>query len=140
VLGKTTVELSEATGIRRRVLIVDDTKDSADFLALYVGYLGHETALAYEGTSAIALAEEFRPDICFMDVYMPGMDGLMAARTLLARPWSTALKLVAVTALSSAFDCQRIRESGFCRHLIKPIELAGIKGIISELTPARLVQ
>jgi CheY-like chemotaxis protein len=59
-----------------RVLVVDDERSVADTLVMVLRYGGHQAAAAYEGGSALTLAEAFRPDCVICDVVMPGMNGI----------------------------------------------------------------
>ncbi|HWZ88748.1 MAG TPA: response regulator, partial [Polyangiaceae bacterium] len=69
--GSGTRNLSEV----RRVLIVDDNHDSAELIALVLGREGHETRVAHDPRQAIPLAAQFQPNIAFLDIGLPGMDG-----------------------------------------------------------------
>src|SRR4051812_26022760 len=63
-----------------RVVVVDDWADAADSLALLLQVWGHDARVARDGPAALALAGSFRPDVVFLDIGMPGMDGLAVAR------------------------------------------------------------
>src|SRR5262249_34073123 len=67
---------------RRRILVVDDNQDAADSLALLLRLAGQDARAAYDGPSALAQAREFEPEVVFLDIGMPGMDGYEVARRL----------------------------------------------------------
>ncbi len=99
----------------RRVLVVDDHRDSTDSLALLLELRGHEVRSAYDGQGALEIAREFHPEVVFLDIGMPGIDGYGVARTLRElAPKGNPTVLVAVTGWSRDEDRQRSREAGRC--------------------------
>lgn len=117
----------------RRILVVDDLRDSADSLATLLAMLGNETFVAYEGEDAIALAEKRRPDVVLLDIGMPRMDGYEVCRRLRARPWSEGMVIVALTGWGQQDDRRRSSEAGFDHHLVKPVEIAALNDVLSGL-------
>ena len=77
---------------------------------------------AYEGANAFQLAEKLRPDIAFIDLNMPDIDGYALAKQLRAAPWGRTIKLVALTGMGQKADLQRTRDAGFEEHLTKPAD------------------
>jgi CheY-like chemotaxis protein len=108
--------------LRCRILIVDDMKDSADSLALLLGAAGHLVQLAYDGESAVAAAETFRPDAVLLDLGMPSLNGYDVCRRIRAQPWGAAMTIVALTGWGQQEDRRRTAEAGFDAHLVKPVE------------------
>jgi len=106
----------------RRVLVVDDNVDAAVSLAALLRREGHEVAIGHDGWQALEEVPRFRPDVVILDLGMPGLDGIEAARRLRDMPQGRALRLVALTGWGQATDQQRTREAGFDRHLVKPAE------------------
>jgi PAS domain S-box-containing protein len=106
----------------RRVLVVDDNQDAADSLALLLRLAGQDAWTAYDGPSALVRAREFRPEVVFLDIGMPGMDGYEVARQLRASPELPGIKLVALTGWGQEEDRRRSAEAGFDRHMVKPVE------------------
>jgi CheY-like chemotaxis protein len=107
----------------RRILVVDDNRDSADSLARLLELMGHETAIAYDGPSAVETADEYRPEVMLLDVGLPGLDGYEVARRIRAQEWGKSITLIAATGWGQPEDRRRSREAGFDHHLVKPIDL-----------------
>lgn len=118
----------------RRILVVDDLRDSADSLATLLTMLGNETCVAYEGEDAIALAERQRPDVVLLDIGMPKMDGYEVCRRLRAQPWAEGMVIVALTGWGQQDDRRRSHEAGFDHHLVKPVEIAALNEVLSGMS------
>ena len=106
----------------RRVLIADDNRDGADSLTMVARAFGCEVRTAYDGADAVHQADAFRPHIVFLDLGMPDMDGLEAARRIRALPTGDAMLLVAVTGWGQERDRQLTSEAGFDAHVVKPAD------------------
>jgi CheY-like chemotaxis protein len=119
-----------------RVLVIDDHRDSADTLAALTGMWGYEVRTAYDGASALAAAEGFRPDLWVIDIGMPRMDGYAVARTVRQRPALRSAKLVALTAWSGEPHQRLAREAGFDHYLTKPADPADLKRMLTMLAQA----
>src|SRR5687767_3024353 len=120
-------EKAEATArpasARSRVLVVDDNVDAAQTLAAYLRLLGHRVESAVDGEAALRIAEALRPDVAFIDLNMPRMDGIEVARRLRVTTWGRSARLVALTGMGQQSDIARTREAGFDAHLTKPADL-----------------
>ncbi|HET6572022.1 MAG TPA: response regulator [Fimbriiglobus sp.] len=115
-----------------RVLCVDDNQDSADSMAMLLEMLGCEVEVSYGGAAALALADQFRPDVCLLDITMPGMDGLELALQLRQRAAGRRLLLVATTALGSEFHRGQTTAAGFDHHLTKPVEITALTAALQR--------
>jgi CheY-like chemotaxis protein len=102
--------------------VVDDNVDAADTLTELLRLSNHIVESAYEGESALQRAEKLRPDVAFIDLNMPGMDGYALATQIRAAAWGRTMKLVAVTGMGQKADIARTREAGFDEHLTKPAD------------------
>jgi CheY-like chemotaxis protein len=102
--------------------VVDDNRDGAEAMALYLEDLGHEVAVAADGASGLAMAERLRPQLVLLDIGMPGMDGYEVARRLRAEPWSRNVVMLAISGYDSEEDRQRSLAAGCDEHLVKPVE------------------
>jgi CheY-like chemotaxis protein len=115
----------------RRVLVVDDNLDAAETLSMLLSIKGHETFTAHSGPEALALAQACRPEVVFLDIGMPGMDGYEVARRLRVDPATAGALLVALTGWGSEEDARRSREAGFDVHLTKPVEPAALAEVLA---------
>jgi CheY-like chemotaxis protein len=115
------------------VLIVDDNRDGAQGLAMMLDLEGHEVRTAVDGLEALAIAEEFQPQVVLLDIGMPGIDGYETARRLRARPWARSTLLCAQTGWGLDDDKRRARNAGFDRHLVKPIDPEELNRLLDEV-------
>ncbi len=117
-----------------RILIVDDNEDAANGLAQVLALRGYPTSVAYDGPSALKLAEDFAPDIALLDIGLPVMDGHELARRLRKNRTSANVKLIAVTGYGQKVDRERSRKAGFHAHLVKPVNLDALKEIMDSVS------
>jgi signal transduction histidine kinase/DNA-binding response OmpR family regulator len=118
---------------RSRVLIVDDNMDGARSLSMVLEIAGHEVRTCYDGDTALAEAEGFRPEIVLLDIGLPGMDGYEVARRLRQMPFSPQPLLVALTGYGQAEDVRRSHEAGFNHHLVKPADPETLNNLFASL-------
>jgi PAS domain S-box-containing protein len=118
---------------RRRVLIVDDNVDSALSLGMLLKLQGHQIQTANDGATALRIVAQFDPQIMFLDLGMPVIDGYEIARRLRERPESKKLFLVALTGWGQDDDRRRTREAGFNAHVVKPIQSAELQSLLAGL-------
>lgn len=116
-----------------KVLVVDDNTDAADTLSALLQMDGHQLQVARDGQQALQLAPAMRPDIVFLDIGMPDMDGYQVAQALRALPGLDMLTLVAVTGWGTEDDQEKSRRAGFDHHLTKPASLAAIHTLLSQV-------
>lgn len=114
-----------------RVLIADDNLDSAESLAMLLRQLGHTVATAKDGLQAVAMAEQFRPDIAVLDIGMPKLDGCGAAQRIRQSERGRSVFLIAVTGWGREDVRGRTRQSGFDAHLVKPVEFATLVALMA---------
>jgi two-component system CheB/CheR fusion protein len=112
----------EPTVEGRRVLIVDDNRDSAESLKLMLTLAGHEARMVHDGASARMAAAAFLPDAILLDIGLPDMDGFSVARALRAEPALRDTLLIAITGFGRDEDVRRSRDSGIDVHVTKPID------------------
>jgi CheY-like chemotaxis protein len=116
-----------------RVLIVDDCADSAESFAMLINMWGHRTIVAYNGTTALRAAEVVTPDVVFLDLGLPGLDGCAVARELRRRPGLERALLVAVTGFADEDHRLRAREAGFDYYVLKPADLPALRRLLEAL-------
>jgi len=118
---------------KARVLVVDDNRDFADTLSRMLRSLGHEVRVEYDGLAGLAAARTFRPDIAFLDIGMPGLNGHDLARRLRAFPSTSGIVLIAVTGWGKTGDRELSRDAGFDEHVVKPLEIERLQAILGRL-------
>jgi CheY-like chemotaxis protein len=118
----TSVATVKENGMALRVLCADDNRDQADTTAALLRAAGCETLACYDGAEALSAAEDFRPDVCVLDLNMPGLPGEQLAVWLRARREDRRPGLVAVTGGGRAEDFRRTELAGFDAHLVKPVD------------------
>lgn len=116
-----------------RVLVVDDQPDAADSLTAVMELLGCQVRTTYDAPSAIRVSDEFGPQVCLIDLRMPGMDGFELAGHLRAQAGTAKRLLIATTALADEESRDRSRGAGFHSHLIKPVDVPALVDAITEL-------
>jgi CheY-like chemotaxis protein len=118
---------------RTRVLVVDDNGDAAETLSALLELLGHDAQVANDGPAALAAMQEFRPQLVFLDLGMPGMNGCQVAEAIrLDRRFDQPV-LVALTGWGSEGDRERTSAAGFDLHLTKPIGLEAIERMLGSV-------
>jgi PAS domain S-box-containing protein len=115
------------------VLVVDDNVDAAETLAALLKLMGHRARVALDGVQGFEMARQFRPDLIFLDIGLPGMNGHEVARALRQMPSMEAVAIVAVTGWGERSDMELSEEAGFDRHLTKPVELAALEEVLAAL-------
>jgi len=125
---------AESSGetVARRILVADDNQDAANTLALLLRLGGHEVHTAHGGRAAVALANEFHPDVALLDIGMPDMDGYEVARQLRATAWGHDCLLVALTGWGQEDDKRRAHEAGFDHHLTKPVDPRQLDALLAR--------
>ncbi|WP_374562704.1 response regulator [Ideonella sp.] len=119
----------------RRILVVEDNADVADTTAAMLTLSGHEVRTAHDGIEALAMVEDFAPDIVLLDIGLPMMDGYEVARRMRQLPATRHKLLVALTGYGQAGDRQRGRDAGFDEHLLKPVDPAVLDALIARDLP-----
>ncbi len=107
---------------RRRVVIVEDNRATADSLRQLLDMAGHEVRVAYDGPDGVKVAQAWPPDFVLCDIGLPGLDGYGVATALRQHPATAKVRLVAITAYGSDEARARSREVGFERHFVKPVD------------------
>ncbi len=118
---------------KQRVLVVDDSRDGAQSLAMMLRLLGNEVRTAFDGEEAVIKAEQFRPDLILMDVGMPRLNGYEATKRIRAESWGKDIQIIALTGWGQENDKERSREAGCNGHLVKPVSLSDLK----DATPSK---
>lgn len=120
-----------------RILVVDDNVDAAETMVMLLDLAGHDARPAFGGQEALDAARAFRPDVVFLDIGLPGMNGYEVARRLLADPATAATKLIALTGWGTEEDVRKSKIAGFHAHLTKPVDPDAVEAMLSRFLPAR---
>jgi len=116
----------------KRVLVVDDNIDAADLTAAVLGMYGADVAVAYGGSDGLAVARASRPDLIFLDLGMPIIDGYQVAQALRADPVFEKVKLVALTAWGDEASRHKTQAAGFDLHLTKPADISTLIELVQQ--------
>ena len=118
----------------RRVLVVEDSRDSAESLRELLRMNGHEVVVVNDGAQALSKLDEFRADTVLLDIGLPRMDGFMVAHAIRARFTHPASRprLIALTGHGGEEERLSALRSGFDGHLTKPVEPAVLLRLISS--------
>jgi len=116
-----------------RVLVVDDNVDAADTLALLIESGGHQVRVVSNGEAALSAADEHVPDIAFLDIGLPKLDGYQVATLLRQRRHLAHLELVAMTGYGQQEDRERSFRAGFNNHLVKPVAFEMVEKVLEEV-------
>lgn len=112
---------------------MEDNEDAAEALATLVQLLGHEARTAHDGPDALAMVDDYRPDLALIDIGLPGMDGYELARRLRERIDLASAVLVALTGYGGEADRLRSQAAGFDRHMLKPVDFSALSALLSAL-------
>jgi CheY-like chemotaxis protein len=115
---------------KRRMLVVDDNRDSAESMAMMLKLLGNDVRVAHDGIEAIEAAEKFHPQVILMDVGMPRLNGLEATRRIREQSWGRPT-IVALTGWGQEGDKVRSQEAGCDGHLVKPVSLLDLQRFLA---------
>jgi two-component system, sensor histidine kinase len=104
-----------------RAIVIDDDHDVRELTAELLAAYGHQVLTAHDGPSGLELICTYRPDVALVDLGLPGLDGCALARAFRERCPDGKTRLVAMTGFGQDSDRRRARESGFDRHVVKPV-------------------
>ena len=120
-----------------RILIVDDSRDAANSLAVLLHLTGHETHVAHDGWAAVEAAARLQPDVILLDIGLPKLNGYEAATRIREQQTEKRPVIVAVTGWGKEDDRRRSKDAGFDAHLVKPMDFADLNKLLSEISAGR---
>jgi two-component system CheB/CheR fusion protein len=123
-------------GVRCRIVLVDDQADSREMLRMLLESRDHIVVDVEDGPKAIEVITREKPDVAFIDIGLPEMNGYEVAQRLRDRPELDSVLLVALTGYGAPGDISAAHAAGFDEHLIKPAELAKIEKILASRRPS----
>jgi signal transduction histidine kinase/DNA-binding response OmpR family regulator len=118
---------------QRRILVVDDNVDLASSLAMMLQMLGHEVRTEHDGAAAVEAVPQFEPDLIFLDIGMPRMNGYETCRHIRGGERGHEPVIVALSGWGQDHDKERSREAGMDLHLVKPFDPALLESMLSTL-------
>ena len=116
----------------RRILVIDDNRDAADSFAALLCADGAAATAIYGGGEAVDALARYRPDVIFLDLGMPGIDGYQTARAIRSDPRGGEVVLIALTGWGGADIRRRTEDAGFDLHLVKPVFPADLLAIVAS--------
>jgi CheY-like chemotaxis protein len=118
---------------RLRVLVIEDNLGAAKTLGrMLTRFWQHEVRLAYDGTSGLAEARQFLPDLILCDIGLPGISGYEVVRQLRRQPEFDRTLIAALTGYGQAEDRRQALEAGFDEHLVKPASVQTIEKLFTD--------
>ena len=121
---------------RCRIVLVDDQEDSREMLRMLLESRDHHVIDVEDGPTAIDVITRERPDVAFIDIGLPVMNGYEVAQRIRNRPELEDVLLVALTGYGAPSDISAARAAGFDEHVIKPAELARLEKILASKRPS----
>ena len=119
----------------RRILVVDDNRDSAESIATLLQLSGHRPFVVHDGIAAVEAAEHLRPDVVLLDVGLPRLSGIDACRRIRSHAWGKGMVIVALTGWGQDSDRRNTKEAGFDAHLVKPVDYGNLLQLLAALLP-----
>ncbi len=119
---------------RVRVLVADDGKNAADIMGLFLKMEGYDVRVVYDGAQAIQAAGEYDPHLIFMDISMPGIDGIEATRRIRETRGGDAPAIIALTGYDQPETMRRCEEAGVQKCVSKPVSPADLRALLKEFT------
>ena len=116
--------------VERRILVVDDNEDAANATAMLIEDMGGESRVAYDGEGALAVLQEYQPEVILLDIGMRGLDGYETCQRI-RRLLGNRVVLVALTGFGQEQDKERATRAGFDAHLTKPADGAALAAILA---------
>jgi signal transduction histidine kinase/CheY-like chemotaxis protein len=116
-----------------RIMVVDDNRDVANTLRMFLHAIGHDVSVDYEATSAIKRAKRMSPQVCMLDIGLPDIDGNALARQLRAMPETEGAVLIAVTGYNQEQEKVKSMAAGFDYHFVKPLDTAKLLSLLAEI-------
>ncbi|MFN5745899.1 MAG: ATP-binding protein, partial [Methylococcaceae bacterium] len=129
---KMTVKTVSRHYSHQRVLVVDDNHDAGSALAQLLELMGCEVRLAADGYEAITITQTFQPQLMFLDIGMPGMDGYDTCRQIRTLSGGSAIHIIALSGWDQDDDRQKSAAAGFDQHFAKPLALDDLEQVLAS--------
>jgi two-component system, chemotaxis family, CheB/CheR fusion protein len=119
-----------------RVVVIEDNDDSRDLLCHLLRVSGFDARGAYDGPEGLALIQDVHPDVAFVDLGLPGIDGFEVARRVRRDPQLDGIWLIALTGYGQTADRERAFEAGFDEHVVKPLAPEKLTQMLADGDPS----
>ncbi len=116
-----------------RILLVDDNAEVLESLAMLLELTGYAVARARDGQEAIKIAAGFRPHLVLLDIGLPRLDGYGVCQHIRDQPWGKEMRIIALSGWGQDDARRRSHETGFDGHLVKPVDPADLRQLLTEL-------
>jgi CheY-like chemotaxis protein len=114
-------------------LVCDDQRDVADTLSMLLMVSGHSVTTTYSGMQAMSAAERVKPDVAFLDIGLPDVNGYEVASAIRSKPWGSKVVLIAITGYGSDTDKRKAHEAGFNYHFTKPVNYPNLERLLESI-------
>jgi CheY-like chemotaxis protein/anti-sigma regulatory factor (Ser/Thr protein kinase) len=128
------LEMPRTHGLR--VLVTDDNVEAAITLSMLVRTMGHDVRAVHNGQDSLVEVTTFKPQVIFLDIGMPGMDGYETCRCIRGTPAGMNARIVALTGWGQDQDRRLASEAGFDRHIVKPMSKESLQDILASVPSA----
>ena len=115
-----------------KILIVEDNEKNRILIKDVLEYHGYEVIEAGDGETGTRMAREHRPDLILMDIQMPVMDGISAAKIIKRDPATKGIQMIALTSFAMKGDKERFLAAGFDDYIAKPIDTRKLPEIVKR--------
>lgn len=127
--------MNDTTNIR--VLVIDDSTTIRRSAEVFLKQAGFEVVLAEDGFDALSKITDFHPQVIFVDVMMPRLDGYQTCALIKQNPHYQSTPVIMLSSKDGVFDKARGRLAGSDRYLTKPFDKAGLVQTVRDYTTAR---
>ena len=121
-----------------RLMVVDDNQDAANAMAMLLELEGHTVTVEHEPQRALETAAQFCPDVCLLDIGLPGMDGYELARRLRGSAQTAGATLIALTGYGNKYNRETSVSAGFDFYFVKPAKTTELMAVLAGIAPAFL--
>jgi CheY-like chemotaxis protein len=118
--------------VQQTILVVEDNDKNRELVKDILDLQGYRVLEAHDGAEAVAMAQEHMPDLVIMDIQMPIMDGITAAKIIKNNPVTSSITMIALTSFAMKGDRERFMEAGFDDYIAKPIDTRKLPGIVKN--------
>lgn len=118
----------------KKILVIDDNQDAADMLSALLEFDGHVVSAAYGGRDGVALVKTFDPDIVFLDIGMPELNGYEVANQIRQLQLARQPCLIAFTAWCDPESIEKVKRAGFNQHLTKASTLETLRSVVKDVS------